>query len=179
MYNLFKIEIQKTIEYNESLKVCISTVLAIKKLYCYLRYWIFASGTRNCVPTSSRSAFPHALKKIAFAWACVPKTPGTQERGNAGMRERGNANPGMRAQLWSLCQNCLWKLKIGIKLFLPLLDKIRALRQPKFPSQKIFFAALLELFCRIFGHLATVWGSVHIMVHIYFLKIKHNISLQL
>ena len=34
------------------------------------------------VPTSSRSAFPRALKKIAFPRARVPKTPGTriQER---------------------------------------------------------------------------------------------------
>ena len=32
------------------------------------------------VPTSSRSAFPRALKKIAFPRARVPKTPGTRER---------------------------------------------------------------------------------------------------
>ena len=41
------------------------------------------------VPTSSRSAFPRALKKIAFPRARVPKTPGTWER------ESRNARPAL------------------------------------------------------------------------------------
>ena len=41
------------------------------------------------VPTSSRSAFPRALKKIVFPRARVPKTPGTRER------ESRNARPAL------------------------------------------------------------------------------------
>jgi hypothetical protein len=37
------------------------------------------------VSMSSRSTFLRALKKFAFPRARVPKTPGTRERGNAGM----------------------------------------------------------------------------------------------
>ena len=47
------------------------------------------------VPTSSRSAFPRALKKIAFPRARVPKTPGTRER------ELRNARPALQLQIGS------------------------------------------------------------------------------
>ena len=53
----------------------------------------------------------------------------------------------------------LKKLKIfGFfqSLFPPLSAKIGSARPPKFLGQQIFLAAPFELFCRIFGHLATV-----------------------
>ena len=62
------------------------------------------------VPTSSRSAFPHALKKIAFPRARMPKMPGT--------RELGIANPGTRAQLWQYTYSILSSIQSFLHFFL-------------------------------------------------------------
>ena len=47
-------------------------------------------------------------------------------------------------------------MKICPAFFLPLLDKIGAVWPLKFLCQMILFPASFELFCRIFGQLATV-----------------------
>ena len=74
--------------------------------------------------------------------------------------------PNFQHQIVIFCSNCPWKkLAIARKcfpaLFLQLLAKLRALRPPKFFSQRIILAARFELFCRIFGSLATVSGEHH------------------
>ena len=65
------------------------------------------------VPTSSRSAFLRALKKIAFPRARVPKTPGTRER------KSRNARPALVLSLGTFCLGtfCLCTPKDSLNIY--------------------------------------------------------------